>query len=90
MPETDGLVTLRERVRERLAEIIAAPVAHRNWTDMAEDRADLRLRVREGDYDINEPTKDDCRDAADAILREFRLQPVAWGRVTEGGEVEGL
>jgi hypothetical protein len=26
----------------------------------------------------------------DAILREFRLQPVAWGRVTEGGEVEGL
>jgi hypothetical protein len=29
-------------------------------------------------------------DLADAILREFRLQPVAWGRVTEGGEVEGL
>lgn len=29
-------------------------------------------------------------DAVDAILREFRLQPVAVGKVTGEGEVEGL
>jgi hypothetical protein len=63
MPETDPLVTLRERVRERLMLIIG---------DATNDDYDAAAR------------------AADAILREFRLQPVAWGRVTEGGEVEGF
>lgn len=29
-------------------------------------------------------------DLADAILREFRVQPVAVGKVTGEGEVEGL
>lgn len=29
-------------------------------------------------------------DAADAILREFRVQPVAVGKVTGEGEVEGI
>jgi len=65
MPETDGVVTLRERVRERLAEIIFDAAAQEHPTNAAQK-------------------------AADAILREFRLQPVAWGRVTEGEEVEGL
>jgi hypothetical protein len=58
-------VTLRERVRERLIDLI---------DDYHDSAAGLMLSA----------------DAADAILREFRLQPVAWGRVTEGGEVEGL
>jgi len=86
MPETDGLVTLRERVRERLVSLIGQ-------------------HVNQGD-DYLLPN---VEEAADAILREFRLQPVAWGRVdaeteevaplnwnagrtwrTPPGEVEGL
>ena len=55
--------TLRERVRERLIDLIAA---------------------NEHDYESN------CVGIADAILREFRLQPVAVGKVTGEGEVEGL
>jgi len=57
MLETDPLVTLRERVRERLHALIEA-----NWS--------------EGEHAVTE-----------AILREFRLQPVAWGRVTEDGRL---
>jgi hypothetical protein len=56
-------VTLRERVRERLAQIIE--------------------EVAIGGFGKVLP-------AADTIMAEFRLQPVAWGRVTEGGEVEGF
>ena len=60
--------TLRERVRERLLELIAKEIWVMDERDKFYGAADL----------------------ADAILREFRLQPVAVGKVTGEGEVEGL
>lgn len=56
----------------------------------------LRERVRERlEALIEEKTSTHDRstvygiyEAADAILREFRLQPVVVGRVGDGGEVE--
>ncbi|WP_223673049.1 hypothetical protein, partial [Proteus terrae] len=47
---------------------------------MASDRSDLRGKIRDGyDYDINEPTRSDLSETADAILN---LAPV-------GGRGEG-
>lgn len=57
--------TLRERIKDRLAEIIS---------DYHDSMDGLMM----------------SHDAAEQILREFRLQPVAVGKVTGEGEVEGL
>jgi hypothetical protein len=73
MPETDGLVTLRERVRERLAFHLSQAVLTLAAGGITKAQVDAVVAA-----------------GTDAILREFRLQPVAWGRVTEGGEVEGF
>ncbi len=52
---------------EAAAITIAGYVGWREWSSMAEDRADLRAKVRDG-FDVNEPTKWDCREAATAVL----------------------
>ena len=54
---------------DAIAEIIARYVGQHPFEEMAEDRRDLRDKVRTHDgYDINEPTRSDCRDAAAVIL----------------------
>ena len=55
----------------RIAQLLARHFAHRPWEEMAENRIDLRLKCRTlRNYDINEPTQDDCLDAADEIVKE--------------------
>lgn len=72
--------TLRERVRERLAEIIdPAAITPRDRIVLYGAVAQSAARKWQT-----------ALDRADAILREFRLQPVAVGKVTGEGEVEGL
>jgi hypothetical protein len=51
---------------EAAARTIAGYLGWREWDAMAEDRADLRAKVRYG-YDVNEPTRWDCREAATAV-----------------------
>jgi hypothetical protein len=41
-----------------------------------EDKADLRLKMRGGDYDVNEPTKSQCREAVSAILTAIGSQSI--------------
>lgn len=53
--------------QDEIAQIIAQYVGQRPFEDMAEDRSDLRGKIRDG-YDVNEPTRDDCREAAADIL----------------------
>ena len=55
-----------------IARIIAGYVAHREWDEMAEDRFDLRSRLRDG-FDINEPTRSDCREAARDIFYALQV-----------------
>lgn len=60
-------------VREKIARAIADFVGHHPWPVMAQHRADLRDKVRSGfDYDVNEPTQNDCLEAADAVLEALR------------------
>lgn len=75
--------TLRERVRERLAEIID-PDRFREYEITLENihrtiKPEFVQQTikRRGVDQILEP----AYEKADAILREFRLQPVAVGRV---------
>lgn len=51
-----------------IARIIADFTGQHQWDDMADDRSQLREFVRQGGYDVNEPTKDDCLEAAAKIL----------------------
>ena len=76
--------TLRERVRERLARIIDPEAWRRLDFERTQFPADPSARFLESAYIAGSLAK------ADAILREFRLQPVAVGKVTGEGEVEGL
>jgi hypothetical protein len=61
---------------ERLAEICSDYFAWHRWDNMAEDKADLRLKMRGGDYDVNEPTKSQCREAVSAILTAIGSQSI--------------
>lgn len=56
--------------REEVAVELAGHFAAREWAKMAETRRELKILVRIGrnDYDINEPTRDDCRAAASDVL----------------------
>lgn len=53
---------------EAAARAICQELGIRNWDETAEDRGDLRMKVRGAynTYDVNEPTKMDLRDAARA------------------------
>lgn len=62
-PPTDAPGMSREAVEKVLADYFGL----RPYAEMAADRADLRGKIRDG-YDVNEPTKSDLADAADAIL----------------------
>ncbi|MDO9334919.1 MAG: hypothetical protein Q7T61_00825 [Caulobacter sp.] len=53
--QTDGVVTLRERVRRKAKSRLAQIIRDNPWPP----------------------------DAADAILREFAIRPVAWGKVSD-------
>ncbi len=64
--------------REALIKVLADHFGFRPYEQMAEDKSDLRGKVRDG-YDVNEPTKSDLAEVADAILN---LAPV-------GGRGEG-
>lgn len=61
-----------EALREVVAKIIADFTGQHQWDDMASDRAQLREFARVGRYDLNEPTKDDCLEAADRILAALK------------------
>jgi len=65
-------VTLRERVRERLAGLA---------------RQHIKVDATGLAPAVVSHYIDGFDELADAILREFRLQPVAWGRVTEDGRL---
>ena len=73
--QTDGVVTLRERVRERLGQLID-PLAWEN-----RDKPDYPDYYGRADW-LETLAK------ADAILREFALRPVSQGVVGEDGEVQ--
>lgn len=64
--------------RTDLIKLLADHFGFRPYEQMAEDKSDLRGKVRDG-YDVNEPTKSDLAEVADAILN---LAPV-------GGRGEG-
>ncbi len=53
---------------EEIARIVSDFTGQHQWDDMAVDRGQLREFVRQGGYDVNEPTKDDCLGAAHKIL----------------------
>lgn len=67
--------------REALIKVLADHFGFRPYEQMAEDKSDLRGKVRDG-YDVNEPTKSDLAEVADAILN---LAPVAKGAGAEPG-----
>ena len=52
---------------ERVARRLADHFGFREFDEMAWDRATLRSKVSDG-YDVNEPTQDDCREAAEAVI----------------------
>lgn len=56
------------KVLETMARAIAGDVAHHPWETMAENRSDLRAKIWDG-YDVNEPTREDCRGSAQAALQ---------------------
>ena len=69
---------------ERVAQKLADHFGFREFEDMALDRATLRSLIADG-YDINEPTQDDCREAAKDVLalitaarRPEALEEVCW------------
>ena len=66
-------------------DVVARKAAdHFGWRPfdvMAKDKADLRLKVREFPFDVNEATQADCLDFADAILSA--LQPVVTDEAVE-------
>lgn len=53
-----------------IARILAGHFASRPWLEMAEDKADLRKKVRKpwSEFDVNEATKEDCVHAAQDVL----------------------
>lgn len=57
-------------IREAAALELAKHFGENSWGTMANDRAALRglARTSPANYDINEPTREDCYDAADAVL----------------------
>lgn len=57
---------------EEIARIICDFTGQHQWDDMAADRGQLREFVRQGGYDVNEPTKDDCLEAAHKILSALK------------------
>lgn len=65
--------------RTELIKLLADRFGFRPYEQMAEDKSDLRGKIRDG-YDVNEPTKSDLAEVADAILN---LAPVG-GRGEEG------
>lgn len=66
--------------RTDLIKLLADHFGFRPYEQMAEDKSDLRGKIRDGyDYDINEPTRSHLSETADAILN---LAPV-------GGRGEG-
>ena len=79
-------MTPMEELREQAAKIICDFTAQHQWDDMANDRTQLREFVRQGCYDVNEPTKDDCLQAADKILSALPA-PVA---LPQAGAVEEM
>lgn len=61
--------TITEAMVEAGARALAGHIGGRAFIDMPVDRSELRQLVRYSDgYDINEPTQDDCLDAARACL----------------------
>ena len=74
--------TLRERVRERLIRTIYDSLDNQEAGAYTGSVNCLPVCEMDGHFDLGE--------VADAILREFRLQPVAVGKVTGEGEVEGI
>jgi hypothetical protein len=69
--------------REALIKLLADHFGFRPYEQMAEDKSDLRGKIRDGyDYDINEPTRSHLSETADAILN---LAPVAKGAGAEPG-----
>lgn len=61
--------TVTDAAVEAAARAIGAEVGLKPFNLMAEHRFELRKLARSGDeYDINEPTQSDCRDAARAAL----------------------
>jgi hypothetical protein len=56
----------------KAAEALAGHFALRGWFDMANDRGDLRRRVRDAHFDPNEPTRDDCLEAFRDALKAYR------------------
>lgn len=67
--------------RTELIKLLADHFGFRPYEQMAEDKSDLRGKIRDG-YDVNEPTKSDLAEVADAILN---LAPVAKGAGAEPG-----
>ncbi len=67
--------------RTELIKLLADRFGFRPHEQMAEDKSDLRGKIRDG-YDVNEPTKSDLAEVADAILN---LAPVAKGAGAEPG-----
>lgn len=57
---------------EEIARAICDFTGQHHWGDMAADRGQLREFVRQGGYDVNEPTKDDCLEAARRILTTLK------------------
>lgn len=65
-------MTEAQPMLERLSEIASGYIAYRPWGEMADGRAELKLKLRDlvvVPFDINEPTRDDCRDVVLAILQ---------------------
>ena len=53
---------------QKLTKELADHFGWRPWREMAKDRADLRALLRSKNYDINEPTRQCCQDAATDLL----------------------
>ncbi len=69
--------------RDQLARILCDHFAQHPYDTIAFDRADLRLKIRTGAYDINEPTWSDCLDAADVVLARMSKKPENLGTSCE-------
>lgn len=72
---------------EEIARIVSDFTGQHQWDDMAVDRGQLREFVRQGGYDVNEPTKDDCIEAAHKILSALKTptpEMIAAGQAVDG------
>lgn len=78
-----------EALIEELARAICDYVAQHDWDDLAEDRIDLRMRMRSGgNYDVNEPNKMDLLDAARAILPIIQRECLAAGEAVKEAAIQ--